>query len=47
MCTAGQNLGTDASGNPIFGDIGVFLKKEISKRLKGMGVEVRGYLYRV
>ena len=44
MCTKGQNLGTDASGNPIFGDIGLYLKSEISKRLKKLGVEVRFYL---
>ena len=39
MCAA-DHLGRDASGNPILADIGVFLKKELSKQLNALNVEV-------
>ncbi|KAI8928817.1 diphosphate--fructose-6-phosphate 1-phosphotransferase [Entophlyctis helioformis] len=38
LCQTG-NLGKDASGNSVFADVGVFLKKELSKRLNALNVE--------
>ncbi len=36
----GQELGTDASGNPRLGDIGPFLKERIGQHFSGLGLEV-------
>lgn len=37
---AGQDLGTDASGNPKLGDIGVLLKREIDRHFEAAGAPV-------
>ncbi|KAJ3337897.1 6-phosphofructokinase, alpha subunit [Gonapodya sp. JEL0774] len=39
LCTPSTGLGTDKSGNAVYGDIGVWLKTELSKQLKARGVE--------
>lgn len=40
-CTQGKELGKDASGNPVFADVGLVL---ISSRLKGLGIEVHVFV---
>ncbi|KAJ1560996.1 hypothetical protein HK096_006385, partial [Nowakowskiella sp. JEL0078] len=39
ICASKDGLGVDASGNVKFADIGVFLKDELGKRLKSLGIE--------